>query len=89
MHEEIELTRGSLTHHSIRQLAVAACAGDGTCGGTCGGYLLDSIADVNLALSSLSRTAALSGVINSTPACAYVAGVLAPALSHSHRRDTP
>ncbi len=85
MHEEIELTRGSLTHHSIRQLAVAACAGDGTCGG----YLLDSIADVNLALSSLSRTAALSGVINSTPACAFVAGVLAPALSHSHRRDTP
>ena len=50
MHEVIESICESLMHHSISQPTVAACAGDGTCGS----YLLSSIADANLALSALS-----------------------------------
>ncbi len=48
MHKVIESICESLMHHSISQLTVAACAGDGTCGS----YLLSSIADANLALAT-------------------------------------
>ena len=54
MREVSESTCESLTHHSVSQPAIAACAGDGTCGS----HLLRSIADANLTLSALSRTRA-------------------------------
>ena len=56
MQEVIESICESLMHRSIIQPAVAACAGDGTCG-RC---LLTSIADTNLALSALSCTRVLA-----------------------------
>jgi len=85
MHKVIESKYESLMHHSISQPTVAACAGDGSCG-RC---LLSLIADANLALSAISCTRTWLGVINSAPACAYVAGTLALALSHAHRSATP
>ena len=74
MHKVIESICESLMHHSISQPIVAACAGDGTCGS----HLLCSNAAANQAQSPHSRSVSRRGAVDSTPACAYVAGTLAP-----------
>ena len=85
MREGSQLTHESLTHHSACQPTVAACAGDGTCGR----YLLHSNASAIHAPTPLSCSVSWQVVIDSAPACAYVAGTLALILSQADQTNTP
>ncbi|MCA9182427.1 MAG: hypothetical protein KDA51_13270, partial [Planctomycetales bacterium] len=63
----------------------AACAGDGTCGS----QRINSPAAANHTPKLLLSMFAWLGAINSTPACAYLAGTPALILSLPHRANSP
>ncbi len=81
----IRLTRESLTHPSMCQPVIAACAGDGICGSP----LRRSTADVIHILRFWYAPLLLRGVIGSASACAYVAGMRSPVRSLPLHATTP